>query len=99
MTTTARRRRAAGAVPAAPVDLALGPADGGLEPTGHVVVSRDKAFGRIIGRVDATPPEGVQAVVDRAAAAWPAWAANSSNRAMGMSDRMCLAPTPWASAL
>ena len=75
MTTTARRRRAAGAVPAAPVDLALGPADGGLEPTGHVVVSRDKAFGRIIGRVDATPPEGVQAVVDRAAAAWPAWAA------------------------
>ena len=54
---------------------ALGPADGGLEPTGHVVVSRDKAFGRVIGTVPATRPEEVQEVVDRAVAAWPSWAA------------------------
>jgi acyl-CoA reductase-like NAD-dependent aldehyde dehydrogenase len=40
-----------------------------------VVVSRDKAFGRVVGSVPATHPEDVQAIVDRAAAAWPAWAA------------------------
>lgn len=74
MTTTDRRRRAA--PPAALLDgPATGPADGGLEPTGHVIVSRDKAFGRVIGRVDATSLGEVQAVVDRATAAWPAWAA------------------------
>jgi acyl-CoA reductase-like NAD-dependent aldehyde dehydrogenase len=82
MTTTARRRRIAQTEPnqparpaAEPVHASLGPADGGLEPTGHVVVSRDKAFGRVIGTVPATAPAEVQATVDRAVAAWPAWAA------------------------
>jgi len=84
MTTTARRRRADPAAPGLPVTSAaapgspsLGPADGGLQPDGHVVVSRDKAFGRVIGTVPATLPDEVQAVVDRAVAAWPAWAATS----------------------
>ncbi len=72
MTTSARRRRAAEQAPPEPT---LGPADGGLEPTGHLVVSRDKAFGRVIGTLPATVPGDVQAVVDRAVAAWPAWAA------------------------
>jgi succinate-semialdehyde dehydrogenase/glutarate-semialdehyde dehydrogenase len=39
------------------------------------VVSRDKAFGRVVGTAPASRPEDVRAVVDRAAAAWPAWAA------------------------
>jgi succinate-semialdehyde dehydrogenase/glutarate-semialdehyde dehydrogenase len=70
MATTARRRASTRASVPDP-----GPADGGLERTGHVVVSRDKAFGRVVGTVPATHPADVQAVVDRAAAAWPAWAA------------------------
>jgi succinate-semialdehyde dehydrogenase/glutarate-semialdehyde dehydrogenase len=73
MTSSTRRRPTARPEPRP--GPGLGPADGGLEATGHVVVSRDKAFGRVIGTVPATPPDGVQAVVDRAAAAWPAWAA------------------------
>ena len=73
MTTTGRRR--APARRPAPHAPDLGPADGGLESTGHVVVSRDKAFGRVVGNVPATAPGDVQAVVDRAVAAWPAWAA------------------------
>lgn len=39
------------------------------------VVSRDKTFGRVVGSVPAVAPEAVQGVVDRAVAAWPAWAA------------------------
>jgi acyl-CoA reductase-like NAD-dependent aldehyde dehydrogenase len=43
---------------------------------GHpFVVSRDKAFGRVVGTVPADSPGDVQRVVDRAVAAWPAWAA------------------------
>jgi acyl-CoA reductase-like NAD-dependent aldehyde dehydrogenase len=72
MAVTPRRRPP---TPRPPSTTDLGPADGGLEPTGHVVVSRDKAFGRVVGRVPATAPGDVQAVVDRAVAAWPAWAA------------------------
>jgi acyl-CoA reductase-like NAD-dependent aldehyde dehydrogenase len=86
MTTTGRRRAAAepraAAADTAPHDVAPGaappgaaPADGGLEATGHLVVSRDKAFGRVIGTVPATPRADVQGVVDRAVAAWPGWAA------------------------
>ncbi len=74
MTTTGRRRRAS--EPPRRVSVVdLGPADGGVEATGHLVVSRDKAFGRVIGQLPATPPGEVQGVVDRAVAAWPAWAA------------------------
>ena len=39
------------------------------------VVSRDKAFGRILGSVAATAPGDVQAIVARTAIAAPAWAA------------------------
>jgi succinate-semialdehyde dehydrogenase/glutarate-semialdehyde dehydrogenase len=74
MAITPRRRPAA---PRSPSRPELGPADGGLEQTGHLVVSRDKAYGRVIGTVPATPRADVQGVVDRAVAAWPAWAATS----------------------
>ncbi len=49
--------------------------DGRAGPDPAVLVSRDKAFGRVVGSVPADAPEGVQTVVDRAVAAWPAWAA------------------------
>lgn len=75
MTSAARHAAASAAAAPATAATELGPADGGVEPTGHVVVSRDKAFGRVVGTVPAQHPEDVQAVVDRAAAAWPAWAA------------------------
>ncbi len=39
------------------------------------IVSRDKAYGRVIGEVEALEPAEVQAFVDRAAAAQPEWAA------------------------
>ncbi|MCU0505803.1 MAG: aldehyde dehydrogenase family protein, partial [Chloroflexi bacterium] len=39
------------------------------------IISRDKAFGRVLGSVEATAPEDVQEVVRRAAAAQPEWAA------------------------
>ncbi len=44
-------------------------------PGRPIVVSRDKAFGRVVGTVPADSPEDVQRVVDRAVAASPAWAA------------------------
>ncbi len=40
-----------------------------------LVVSRDKAYGRVIGTVPAVDPEDVPGIVRRAAAAQPAWAA------------------------
>jgi succinate-semialdehyde dehydrogenase/glutarate-semialdehyde dehydrogenase len=65
MTTTSDRPGEQLDVPGPAVPLTAGP----------VVVSRDKAFGRVVGTVAATHPRDVQAVVDRAAAAMPAWAA------------------------
>jgi acyl-CoA reductase-like NAD-dependent aldehyde dehydrogenase len=54
------------------------PAPSGADPPATAperIVSRDKAFGRILGSVPATRPEEVQGIADRAAAAAPAWAA------------------------
>ncbi len=39
------------------------------------IVSRDKAYGRVIGSVEAIAPEDVQALIRRAQAAQPEWAA------------------------
>jgi acyl-CoA reductase-like NAD-dependent aldehyde dehydrogenase len=39
------------------------------------IVSRDKAYGRVLGSVEAIAPEDVQALVRRAQAAQPEWAA------------------------
>jgi succinate-semialdehyde dehydrogenase/glutarate-semialdehyde dehydrogenase len=84
MATTARRR----SVPRPPPRPELGPPDGGIEQTGHLVVSRDKAFGSVIGTVRATPRGEVQAVVDRAVAAWPAWAATPLAERLGRIRRV-----------
>jgi succinate-semialdehyde dehydrogenase/glutarate-semialdehyde dehydrogenase len=43
-------------------------------PSPGVVTSRDKAFGRVVDQVPAADAAAVQATVDRAVAAWPAWA-------------------------
>jgi succinate-semialdehyde dehydrogenase/glutarate-semialdehyde dehydrogenase len=43
------------------------------------IVSRDKAYGRVIGSVEAIAPEDVQALVRRAQAAQPEWAARGAH--------------------
>jgi len=53
-------------------------------PSPTIVTSRDKAFGRVVDHMPVDSPADVQAAVDRAVAAWPAWAARP------LSDRLAI---------
>lgn len=57
-------------------------------PERAVVTSRDKAFGRVVDHVPVDTPADIQATVDRAVAAWPAWAARSLESRLGVIRRV-----------